>query len=172
MGMPSRVIYLPPGVSAPSVAQPTPTLVPNAVPFDRAFFLQILPGAVGAFCQQVQCDAPVVELLTVDGTTHYVKGISGVSESWVALTTTSPEHKQAIQVFIPYQTIFRVEVHPCDNERRQLGFILAQAPDHAALHAPAVLAPADVPAIAAPEPTTPEPTIAPVAKRTPTARKR
>jgi hypothetical protein len=99
-------------------------MAPSSVPFDRAFFENVLPGAVAAFCTQLGCEQPVVELLTVDGMTHYVNGISGVSDSWVALHTSQKEHDHAVQVFIPYQTIFRVEVHPeSDALPRRLGFI-------------------------------------------------
>jgi hypothetical protein len=120
----SRVIYLPPGV-APAAAPVGPVSLPG-IPFDRNFFEKILPQSIQAFCQQVVCELPVVEILTVDGTTHYVKGISGVSDAWVALHTTEPEHEHAIQTFIPYQTIYRVEVHPAeDDRRRRLGFLPA-----------------------------------------------
>jgi len=126
MTQPSRVIYLPTGIMPPP--QPQPAVTPG-VPFDRTFFQQVLPQAIPAFCQQVGCDMPVVELLTVDGTTHYVIGISGVSDTWVALHTTQPDHAHPVQTFIPYQTIFRVEIHPADDEkRRHLGF-LAQPPE-------------------------------------------
>ena len=147
MGQPSRVIYLPTGVAAPSMAQPVPPPTASGVPFDRAFFQQILPAAVNSFCTQVKCDRPVVELLTVDGARLFIQGISGVADSWVALQTTTEEHPHPIQVFVPYQTIFRVEVHACDNKRRPLGFLLNQQPPTLA---PAVLAPAvEAPAPAA-----------------------
>ncbi|KAA0234530.1 MAG: hypothetical protein HUU14_10720 [Dehalococcoidia bacterium] len=115
----ANVIYLPPGVAAapPQVAQ-------TAIPFDRAFFEQILPGAVSAFCEQTGCEGPIVEVLTLDGTTHYVNGISGLTDSWVALHTADPEHDHAVQVFVPYQTIFRVEVHPSsDLHPGRMGFV-------------------------------------------------
>ena len=124
MTQPSRVIYLPPGVT-PAAAQPTqaPVAFPG-IPFDRNFFEHILPQSIQSFCSQVECKVPVVELLTVDGTTHYVNGISGVSDQWVALHTAMPDHEHPVQVFIPYQTIFRVEIHPAENERRhRLGFL-------------------------------------------------
>ncbi len=119
----ANVIYLPPGV-APVAAQ-----VPQStVPFDRAFFEQVLPGAVSAFCEQTGCEGPIVEVLTVDGTTHYVNGISGLTDTWVALHTAEPEHDHAVQVFVPYQTIFRVEVHPSsDLHPGRLGFITTPA---------------------------------------------
>jgi hypothetical protein len=94
------------------------------IPFDRAFFEQVLPGSVHSFCAQAECESPIVELLTVDGTRHYVKGISGVSDSWVALHTQDEDHDHAIQVFLPYQTIYRVEIHPEDDaKQRRLGFV-------------------------------------------------
>jgi hypothetical protein len=62
--------------------------------------------------------------MTVDGATHYINGISGVTDTWVALHTSSMEHEHPVQVFLPYQTIFRVEIHPAENERRhRLGFV-------------------------------------------------
>jgi len=120
MTQPARVIYLPPGVAPIQAATPAT----SGLPFDRAFFEQILPPAVAAFCQQTNCSSPIVEVMTVDGTTHYINGISGVTDTWVALHTSSMEHEEPVQVFIPYQTIFRVEIHPAENERRhRLGFL-------------------------------------------------
>ena len=89
----------------------------------------MLAQSIQAFCAQVACTNPVVEVLTVDGAVHYVKGISGVADNWIALHTTSPEHHDAIQVFIPYQTIFRVAIRPCDDDRRPLGFIVDKFAD-------------------------------------------
>lgn len=153
---PSRVIYLPPGVM-PAGAQPSPTpaSVPG-IPFDRGFFQQVLPAAVDSFCKQAPCGTPVVEVLTVDGLTHYVKGISGVADSWVALHTSRPEHTHPVEVFLPYQTIFRVEIHGDADERRgHLGFI-DTTPDG---EAPQVKPPA--PAV----PEAPTPTSKPTAAR-------
>ena len=117
---PSRVIYLPPGVAAPMPAGSGVT----GFPFDRGFFEQVLPPAIAGFCKQVECIAPVVEIMTVDGVTHYVNGISGVSDQWVALQTSVPDHPHPIQTFVPYQTILRVEIHPEGDERRaHLGFV-------------------------------------------------
>lgn len=116
----ASVIYLPPGVV------PVPSQVPQqaGVPFDRSFFEQVLPQAVAAFCEQTGCEGPIVEVLTVDGTTHYVNGISGLTDSWVALHTADPDHDHAVQVFVPFQTIFRVEVHPSsDLHPKRMGFI-------------------------------------------------
>ncbi len=129
MTQPQRVIYLPPGVvPPPSTAAPSaPAPVPPAgggIPFDRTFFEQVLPPSIAGFCSQVKCKVPVVELITVDGAKHYVNGISGVADSWVALQTASPDHDHPTQVFIPYQTIFRVEIHPEEDAKRQrLGFV-------------------------------------------------
>lgn len=139
MTQPSRALYLPPGVVP--VTPPIAPSGPGGIPFDRTFFEKILPGAIAAFCQQVDCDVPLVELLTIDGTSHYVKGISGVSDSWVALHTIQQDHDHPIQVFIPYQTIFRVEVHPAESEpRHRLGFVLGDAP--AQKTPPVIVAPA------------------------------
>jgi hypothetical protein len=122
---PSRIIYLPPGVAA----IPAAPVVSNGAPFDRNFFENVLPPAIQAFCSQVNCDVPVVELTTIDGVTHYVNGISGVADQWVALQTSSPDHDHPTQVFIPYQTIFRVEIHPeHDVRRHRLGFITDATP--------------------------------------------
>jgi len=120
---PTSVIYLPPGV-IPAASGPPP--VPGTgIPFDRAFFERLLPQAVQVFCNNVECNTPRVEIYTLDGSTHYVNGISGVTDTFVALQTSREEHEHPMQVFIPYQTIFRVEIHPeSDNGRRKLGFTL------------------------------------------------
>ncbi len=116
------VIYLPPGVVAPSPPPPPPVGGP---PFDRSFFEKVLPEAVKSFCEQVACESPVVEVLTVDGERHYVRGVSGVTDQWVALHTANPNHDHPVQVFVPYSTIYRVEIHPEMDERRRLGFLPA-----------------------------------------------
>jgi hypothetical protein len=131
MTQPSRVIYLPPGLvpgNQPQSAHPGP--LPSGIPFDRAFFEQVLPQAIAGFCSQTQCEVPLVEIATVDGMTHYVNGISGVADAWVALRTSVPEHEHPVQAFIPYQTIFRIEIHPeTDGRRNHLGFdTSAEAP--------------------------------------------
>lgn len=127
MTQPQRVIYLPPGM-VPGQATPTGPAPSTGIPFDRVFFEQVLPQSIQGFCHQVDCPAPVVEVLTVDGSTHFVAAISGVSDNWVALQTASEEHQHPVQVFLPYNTIFRVEVHPePDNGRGHLGFVLASA---------------------------------------------
>ncbi len=126
MSQQPRVIYLPPGVAA---VPPAPPSAGNNVPFDRSFFENVLPPAISSFCSQVNCEVPVVELTTIDGVTHYVNGISGVADRWVALQTASPDHDHPTQVFIPYQTIFRVEIHPEHDQRRhRLGFITTPPP--------------------------------------------
>ncbi len=143
---PSRVIYLPPGVAAPQAGPPQPTIVSNGVPFDRAFFEHVIPPAVASFCKQVGCNVPVLELMTVDGVTHYVNGISGVADQWVALQTSLPDHPHPVQTFIPYQTIFRVEIHPEADERRaHLGFVTESVQD-APVIAPPKPTPAKAPA--------------------------
>jgi len=123
--MAQNVLYLPPGVVPMPPMQATGG--PTGVPFDRDFFEKILPPAIDAFCKQVQCEVPLVQLMTVDGTRHFVNGISGVSDSWVALQTSEEGHKHPTQVFLPYQTIFRVEIHPeTDTRRQHLGFVISQ----------------------------------------------
>jgi hypothetical protein len=98
---------------------------PTGIPFDRSFFEKVLPESAKAFCAQAGCESAIVELLTVDGQTHYINGISGVADSWVALHTAHADHDHPVQVFIPYQTIFRVEIHPAeDHTRHRLGFVL------------------------------------------------
>ena len=118
---PETAIFLPPGVVPPAASvQPAP----GGPPFDRAFFEQVLPEAIKSFCTQVVCTTPIVELFTVDGAKHFVKAISGVSDAWVALHTQREDHEHDIQVFLPYTTIFRVEVHPEeDDDHRRLGFL-------------------------------------------------
>lgn len=122
MTQPHRVIYLPPGVVPPEPAgAPEPTEQP---PFDREFFETVLPQAVASFCQQVGCEAPRVEVYTTDGTVHYVHGISGVADAWVALYASREDHQHPLQLFVPYGTVFRVEIHPeSDEASRRLGFV-------------------------------------------------
>ncbi|MFQ5380264.1 MAG: hypothetical protein ACE5EF_01395 [Dehalococcoidia bacterium] len=123
MSQQQSVIYLPPGVAAPGAVPSAPA--PAGLPFDRTFFERVLPQAVGGFASHVSCGSPVVEVTTVDGTTHYVQGISGVADRWVALHVTHEDEDGPSQVFIPYQTIFRVEIDPCSDIRpRKLGFVL------------------------------------------------
>jgi hypothetical protein len=155
MTQPSRVIYLPPGMAPGPVMASGPQGA--GLPFDRRFFETILPQAISAFCAQADCNAPVVEVLTMDGVTHYVKNIAGVADPWVALQTTLPDHEHAVQVFVPYTTIFRVGIHAgADERRRRLGFDLDSAR-------------VPVPAMAAPE--VPAPAAAARTKRRPAAKK-
>lgn len=123
------VIYLPPGVIPQAAASP-PGAPPSGIPFDRAFFEKLLPQAVQSFCSQTKCDLPVVEVYTMDGTRHFVNAISGVTDTFVALQTSVEDHDHVVQAFIPYQTIYRVEIHPeGDSNRGRLGFALgAKAP--------------------------------------------
>jgi hypothetical protein len=113
--------------------------MPNLVPFDRQFFEAILPQAIGSFSQQIGCDQPLVQVLTVDGAQHFVKGVAGVSDAWVALHTQVEDTEQAVEMFVPYQTIFRVSIVPCEEHNRRLGFILSSRPT------PTVSVPAVVP---------------------------
>ncbi|MEX2080359.1 MAG: hypothetical protein WEC33_01980 [Dehalococcoidia bacterium] len=126
MTQPSRVIYLPPGL-VPAPAPPADVHTAGSgtgIPFDRQFFTETLPASVQVFCEQAVCPVPVVEVLTVDGTTHYVNAVAGASDSWVALQTANVEHEHPTHVFIPYLTIFRVEIHPePDVNRQRLGFV-------------------------------------------------
>ena len=121
----SSVIYLPPGVVPPAHSLPVGVPAgPMAVPFDRQFFELVLPRAVQAFCSQVECHIPRVEVYTTDGSTLFVNGISGVTDAWVAVQASREDRQNAIQVFLPYQTIYRVEIHPeSDATRRHLGFV-------------------------------------------------
>jgi hypothetical protein len=122
------VIYLPPGVIPQ--APPPAAVPPSNIPFDRAFFERLLPQAVRSFCSQTVCELPVVEVFTVDGSRHFVNAISGVTDTFVALQTSLEDHDHTVQAFVPYQTIYRVEIHPePDHNRRRLGFTLdAKAP--------------------------------------------
>ncbi len=117
-----NVLYLPPGVTAPS-PMPVQMPMPSGIPFDRKFFESILPQSVASFCSATKCEIPRVELLTVDGTTHFVSGIVGVADSFVVLQAAKEDHLHTIEVFIPYNTIFRVEVHPETELRRRMGFV-------------------------------------------------
>ncbi len=122
MAQGQNVLYLPQGVS--TTASSTAQQSPSGPPFDKAFFQAILPVSIKNFCEQTNCETPIVELLTLDGKRHFVKGISGVADQWVALHTEQEDHEHPVQVFLPYQTIFRVEIHPeKDPKERRLGFI-------------------------------------------------
>lgn len=117
-----NVIYLPPGVVP--AAPPVASSAGSGIPFDRQFFEAVLPRAVDGYCQQVGCDSPRVELYTADGSRHFINAISGVTDTWVALQTSREDHDHTVQVFLPYQTIYRVEIHPQGDEaERHMGFI-------------------------------------------------
>ena len=141
MTQPRNVIYLPPGVVPPEPAVRVPDA--DRVPFDRQFFESVLPQAVASFCKQVECDAPRVEVYTTDGGVHYVNAISGVTDSWVALYASREEHPNALELFLPYQTVYRIEIHPeSDANRRHLGFVApleAQTPPAVQAKGPAAL---------------------------------
>jgi hypothetical protein len=123
MTMPQNVIYLPPGVVPPAQAGAVP--VPSNIPFDRTFFEAMLPQAIKAYCEQVHCTSPQVQVATLDGSVHHVVGISGVTDGWVAVHATREDHAHAMEIFLPYQTIYRVEIHPeADADHRHLGFSL------------------------------------------------
>jgi len=133
-----NLIYLPPGVMPPTQQAPAPVAAAG-IPFDRPFFEQMLPQAIAVFSAQMTCDHPVVEVLTVDGTTHFVNGVTGLADAWVALHTSKKEHDHPVEVFVPYQTIFRVEVHPCSDESpRRLGFELNPSTAPVVMEAPKV----------------------------------
>ncbi len=117
-------LVLPPAVLPPE--RPAPP--PSGAPFDRRFFESVLPGAVRAYCTQVACTIPLVQLFTSDGARHYIRAISAVSDSWVALHTQAERNEQPIQVFIPYPAIMRVEIHPdLSPELRRFGFLTASS---------------------------------------------
>lgn len=119
--MAKNVLYLPPGASRSP--QPAPDGGANT-PFNRAFFEEILPVAVAAFVEQAKTRGAVVELTTVDGVTHVVRGISGFHDAWIALHVTKAGHPHPIQAFIPYGTVLRVEVHPhSDDHPTRMGFV-------------------------------------------------
>ncbi len=118
--MAQNALILPAGVVPPPATLPPS---PAGPPFDRAFFESILPEVAVAFCERAQCDSVIVELLTADGTTHLVRGISALHDQWVALQVASTKHQHEVDVFIPYQTIYRIEIHPrLARQPRRLGF--------------------------------------------------
>lgn len=149
MTQPQRVIYLPPGVVPTQPVGAPAQPLPSGIPFDRKFFEETLPAAIKSFCNQVECPVPLVELLTVDGATHYVNGISGVSDLWVALHTASVNHEHPTQIFVPYGTIFRIEIHPEHDEgKARLGFLTAPDADQriTSFEPPKVVSPEEQPA--------------------------
>jgi hypothetical protein len=123
MTMPQNVIYLPPGVMPPA---PAGVAAQGAnIPFNRQFFEAMLPQAIKAYCEQVHCTSPQVQIATVDGSLHHVVGISGVTDGWVAVHATREDHDHTMEIFLPYQTIYRVEIHPeADAAHHHLGFSL------------------------------------------------
>jgi hypothetical protein len=57
------------------------------------------------------------------------------------LQSAQPDHPHVMQVFVPYQTIFRVEIHPeSDEKRRHLGFALTSGAGSAVPEVEAVVA--------------------------------
>lgn len=117
-------LILPPG-AVPNA--PTPT--PSGPPFDRNFFESVLPSAIQSYCSQVSCTMPLVQLFTADGARHYIRAISGVTDQWVALHTQEELNEQPVQVFIPYATVIRVEIHPdLSPDLRRFGFLTDDSP--------------------------------------------
>lgn len=117
-------LILPPG-AVPTA--PTPT--PSGPPFDRNFFESVLPSAIQSYCSQVSCTMPLVQLFTADGARHYIRAISGVTDQWVALHTQEELNEQPVQVFIPYATVIRVEIHPdLSPDLRRFGFLTEDSP--------------------------------------------
>ncbi len=141
-----NVLYLPPGVVPPTGPQQATQVLSSGAPFDRVFFERVLPQAIAAFCSQTDCNIPRVELMTVDGSSHYITGIIAVTDVWVSLQVAKEEHDHPIQVFIPYQTIYRVEVHPETERRRHIGFI--REPDRV-VSAPMLQVATETPAVPA-----------------------
>jgi hypothetical protein len=120
--MTRNAIVLPAGVVLPPPPAVAP--MPEGPPFDRVFFERYLSEVAAAFCERAGCDSVIVELLTTDGATHLVRGISAIHDQWVALQTVSRERRYPVDAFIPYQTIFRVELHPrLARQPRRLGFV-------------------------------------------------
>lgn len=112
-------LILPPG-AVPTAPIPSP----SGPPFDRNFFEAVLPSAIQSYCTQVACTMPLVQLFTADGARHYIRAISGVSDQWVALHTQEEANEEPVQLFIPYVTIIRVEIHPdLSPDLRRFGFI-------------------------------------------------
>ena len=126
----SSPLILPPGVVSPGQQAPA---APSGFPFSREFFESVLPGAIQSYCTQVACTMPLVQLFTADGRQHYVRAISAVSDLWVALHTQEELDEQPVQMFIPYMTIIRIEIHPdLTPGLRRFGFITDSSPPSAA----------------------------------------
>ena len=112
-------LILPPGAVPPE--SPAPASGP---PFDRNFFEAVLPSAIQSYCTQVACTMPLVQVFTADGARHYIRAISGVTDRWVALHTQEEVNEQPVQVFIPYVTMIRIEIHPdLSPDLRRFGFL-------------------------------------------------
>ena len=112
-------LILPPG-AVPTHATPSA----SGPPFDRDFFESTLPGAIQSYCSQVACTMPLVQVFTADGARHYIRAISGVTDRWVALHTQEELYEQPVQVFVPYATVIRVEIHPdLSPDLRRFGFL-------------------------------------------------
>ncbi len=116
-------LILPPGAAQPTM----PTA--SRPPFDRSFFETVLPQAIQSYCSQVACAMPLVQVFTTDGLRHYIRGISGVTDQWVSLHTQEELNEQPVQVFIPYATVMRVEIHPdLSPDLRRFGFLTESLP--------------------------------------------
>ncbi|MCY3571075.1 MAG: hypothetical protein OXH19_07000 [Chloroflexi bacterium] len=122
-----------PLILPPGAVPTTPTPAPSGPPFDRNFFESVLPSAIQSYCSQVSCKMPLVQLFTADGARHYIRAISGVTDQWVALHTQEELNEQPVQVFIPYATVIRVEIHPdLSPDLRRFGFLTDTPPESAA----------------------------------------
>ena len=136
-----NIIYLPPGVLPPAQVG-TPVVAPSGIPFDRQFFETILPQAIKAYCEQSNCTSPQVQVATIDGALHHIVGISGVTDSWVAVQASREDHPHVMEIFLPYQTIYRIEIHPEGDEGHgHLGFVLPVDGVTPAVQPPAIAAP-------------------------------
>ena len=118
-----------PLILPPGAVPTTPASSPSGPPFDRNFFESVLPNAIQSYCSQVSCTMPLVQLFTADGARHYIRAISGVSDQWVALHTQEEANEEPVQVFIPYVTVIRVEIHPdLSPDLRRFGFLTDSTP--------------------------------------------
>ncbi len=108
-------LILPPGLGASQGS--------GGAAFGRDYFQTILPQTVQSYCDQVSCTNPVVEVYTIDGRKFYVRAVSATSERWVALDTQDDD-EEPVQVFLPYETVLRIEIHAdLTPEMRRLGFL-------------------------------------------------
>ena len=118
-----------PLILPPGAVPTTPASSPSGPPFDRNFFESVLPNAIQSYCSQVSCTMPLVQVFTADGARHYIRAISGVTDQWVALHTQEELNEQPVQVFIPYATVIRVEIHPdLSPDLRRFGFLTDAEP--------------------------------------------